>query len=265
MWVGCKEGFCRMRVISRKFNFSLNGNFMLCHDFPSLLTEILKVNSNLMHATGERFTENNTRLAIKSKLLESRCAIFAFWWYFTHSNFIAYNFDRFLAFQYAPREIKWESKRNFKKSFLDGMVRNWKTYSGNSPSTRQMYCFCTCRFLIWCSICLAFFGLLPNNNKPDVNRSNRWIVRKFFKLYSLARIKTTVLWRYRPHGWTWNIFQVLKVNFLSGTKKFTLLNNKKKSSLRNKKRSNLFVKKLFFHQKKKWSSKWWVFQLFYYV
>lgn len=133
------------------------------------------------------------------------------------------------------------------------MKKNWKTYSGNSPSTRQMYCFCTCRFLIWCSICLAFFGLLPNNNNPDVNRSNRWIVRKFFKLYSLARIKTTVLWRYRPHGWTWNIFfQVLKVNFLSVTQKTTLLNNNnKKSSLRNKKRSNLFVKKLFFHQKKK--------------
>ncbi len=77
------------------------------------------------------------------------------------------------------------------------------THSGNSPSTRQMYCFCTCRFLIWCSICLAFFGLLPNNSNPDVNRSNRWIVRKFFKLYSLARINTTVLWRYLPHGWTW--------------------------------------------------------------
>lgn len=187
------------------------------------LTEILKVNSNLMHTTGERFTEHNTRLAIKSELLECRCAIFALWWYFTHSNFIAYNFDRFLAFQHAPvermRNIKYQKKE----------TRNWKTYSGNSPSTRQMYCFCTCRFLIWCSICLAFFGLLPNNNNPDVNRSNRWIVRKFFKLYSLARIKTTVLWRYRPHGWTWNIFfQVLKVNFLSITQKTTLLNNNNK-------------------------------------
>lgn len=43
------------------------------------LTEILKVNSNLMHTTGERFTEHNTRLAIKSELLECRCAIFALW------------------------------------------------------------------------------------------------------------------------------------------------------------------------------------------
>jgi hypothetical protein len=95
-----------------------------------------------------------------------------------------------------------EEKREKKLASTRREMRNGKTYSGNSPSTRQTYCFCTCRFLIWCSICLAFLGLLPNNNKPDVNRSNRWIVRKFFKLYSLARIKTTVLWRYRPHGWT---------------------------------------------------------------
>lgn len=78
-------------------------------------TEILKVNSNLMHATGERFTEHNTRLAIKSKLLERRCAIFALWWYFTHSNFIAYNFDRFLAFQDAP---VFKERGNLEKFFF---------------------------------------------------------------------------------------------------------------------------------------------------
>lgn len=69
------------------------------------------------------------------------------------------------------------------------------TYSGKSPSTRHIYCFCTWRFRIWCSIWRAFFGLRPNNKRPDVRRSKRWIVRKFFKLNSLARMKTTVLWR----------------------------------------------------------------------
>lgn len=76
------------------------------------------------------------------------------------------------------------------------------TYSGKSPSTRHIYCFCTWRFRIWCSIWRAFFGLRPNNKRPDVRRSKRWIVRKFFKLNSLANMKTTVLWRYRPHGCT---------------------------------------------------------------
>lgn len=76
------------------------------------------------------------------------------------------------------------------------------TYSGKSPSTRHTYCFCTWRLRIWCSIWRAFFGLRPNNKRPDVKRSKRWIVRKFFKLNSLASIKTTVLWRYLPHGCT---------------------------------------------------------------
>lgn len=76
------------------------------------------------------------------------------------------------------------------------------TYSGKSPSTRHIYCFCTWRFRIWCSIWRAFFGLRPNSRRPDVRRSKRWIVRRFFKLNSFASMKTTVLWRYRPHGCT---------------------------------------------------------------
>lgn len=84
------------------------------------------------------------------------------------------------------------------------------TYSGKLPSTRHIYCFCTWRLRIWCSIWRAFFGLRPNSNRPDVKRSRRCIVRKFFKLNSLARIKTTVLWRYLPHGWTWKMrFQAI--------------------------------------------------------
>lgn len=86
------------------------------------------------------------------------------------------------------------------------------TYSGKLPSTRHIYCFCTWRLRIWCSIWRAFFGLRPNSNRPDVKRSRRCIVRKFFKLNSLARIKTTVLWRYLPHGWTWKMrFQAIYI------------------------------------------------------
>lgn len=94
-------------------------------------------------------------------------------------------------------------KRVCLNCFWHTQVAQYNTYSGNSPSTRQTYSFCTCRFLICCSICRAFFGLRPNNSKPDVRRSNRWIVLKFFKLYSFAKMNTTVLWRYLPHGWTY--------------------------------------------------------------
>ena len=68
--------------------------------------------------------------------------------------------------------------------------------------TSHMYSFCTCLLRIWCSICRAFLGVRPNSRRPLVNRSSLWIVRRFFKWYSLARMKTTVLWRYRPQGWT---------------------------------------------------------------
>lgn len=93
--------------------------------------------------------------------------------------------------------------------FFESLCHKWRdytinTYSGNCPSTLQTYSFCTRRFLIWCSICLAFFGDRPNNNNPLVRRSNRCIVLKFFKLYSFANINTTVLCRYLPHGWTCN-------------------------------------------------------------
>ena len=36
---------------------------------------------------------------------------------------------------------------------------------------------------------------LPNMRRPEVSRSSLWMVLRFFRLYSLARMKTTVLWR----------------------------------------------------------------------
>ena len=75
------------------------------------------------------------------------------------------------------------------------LVVSLKTYSGNSPSTLQMYSLSTWRFLICCSMSLAFRGLRPNMSSPDVSLSKRWMVLKLRRLYSLARMKTTVLWR----------------------------------------------------------------------
>lgn len=144
------------------------------------------MNANLMHASCERFAEHNTCNAIEAKLLEFGGAIFAFWWHFAHTNLVRNDFDWLLAFDNAAG-VKFENHLNE----LFGIFV--ETHSGNSPSTRQIYSFCTCLFLIWCSIWRAFLGLRPKSSKPDVSRSNRWMVRKFFKLYSLAKIKTTVL------------------------------------------------------------------------
>jgi hypothetical protein len=61
------------------------------------LTEILKMNSDLMHATGERFTEHDTRFAVVAELLECRRTIFAFWRHLAHTDFVAYDLDGLLA------------------------------------------------------------------------------------------------------------------------------------------------------------------------
>ena len=60
------------------------------------------------------------------------------------------------------------------------------TYMGNSPSTLATYSFLTWRVRICVSISRAFAGFRPNISSPEVSRSSRWIVRRFFRLYSCA-------------------------------------------------------------------------------
>lgn len=60
-----------------KWKFYVVSRFSSCE--RERLTEILKVNSNLMHATCERFTEHNTCLAIVTQFLECCRALFALW------------------------------------------------------------------------------------------------------------------------------------------------------------------------------------------
>lgn len=159
--------------------------------------------SNLVHPTCAWFTKYNTCFAIVPEFLECRNTIFSFWWNFAYSNFVTNNFYWFSAFyNFAKKEMEHK------------ILKCWQcclSYFGNSPSTLHMYSFWTSLFLIWCSICLAFFGERPNNKRPLVNRSNRWIVRRFFKLYSFANINTTVLCRYLPHGWTCQKFLISKI------------------------------------------------------
>lgn len=145
------------------------------------------MHSDLMHSTRSWFAQHDTCLSIVSKFLEYRLALLTLWWNLADANFITDHFNGFSAFN-DPSEKVEICKTRVASQII------W-SYSGNSPSTRQTYSFWTCRLRIWCSIWRAFFGLRPNRRRPDVRRSNRWMVRKFFKLYSLARIKTTVLWR----------------------------------------------------------------------
>lgn len=62
------------------------------------LTQVLKVNTNLMHATCQRLAENDTRCAIEAELFELGGAIFALWRHLTYANLVADDFDGFLAF-----------------------------------------------------------------------------------------------------------------------------------------------------------------------
>ena len=101
------------------------------------------------------------------------------------------------------------------------LAATFNPYLGNSPSTLQTYSLRTCLVLICCSISLkgkrdtdtcinfcsykqgvrekstdlAFFGFLPKSSRPEVSLSNLWMVRRFLRPCSLARMKTTVLWR----------------------------------------------------------------------
>lgn len=91
---------------------------MSCHDLLlNQLTEILKMNSYLMHAAGERFTEHDARLAIEAELLECRRAVLALWRHLTHANFVADNLNRLLALQNAPGRRKSFVKSRSLKSF----------------------------------------------------------------------------------------------------------------------------------------------------
>lgn len=97
-----------------------------------------------------------------------------------------------------PQWVPYTPRLRFKKRKSNFKI--WKyyyylyyTYSGKTPSTRQIYSLSTCLFRICCSIWRAFFGLRPKSKRPEVSRSRRWIVRRFFRLNSLASIKTTVL------------------------------------------------------------------------
>lgn len=148
----------------------------------------------MVHPSRFRLTRNDARFAVITELLENRHAILPLWRHLTHAYFVADHFYGLLALYNSTK-----NKTKHKKTFLRTLCG---TYSGNSPSTLHTYSFWTSRFRIWCSICLAFFGDLPKSKMPLVNLSSRCIVRRFFRLYSLARMKTTVLCLYLPQGCT---------------------------------------------------------------
>ena len=52
----------------------------------------------------------------------------------------------------------------------------------------------TARLRICCSISRAFRGFRPNISSPEVSRSSRWIVRRFFRLYSCAYANIVNSW-----------------------------------------------------------------------
>ena len=148
---------------------------------------------NLVHSSCERSAEHHTSLSVVTHSFKLRAALLAMWRDLAHPNLVAHNLHRLgtLSLASAKGNKEWFMQIIFGNEF----GRFSTTYSGNCPSTRHTYSFITCLFLIWCSISLAFLGFLPNMRRPDVSLSNRWMVLRFFRLYSLARMKTTVLCR----------------------------------------------------------------------
>jgi len=120
----------------------------------------------LMHSSSKWFAKYHTSCAILGKLLERRRTILTLWRYFANANLVADHFNGFLTLHYAPKNDQFWLLC-FQSFFI------YLTYSGNTPSTLQIYSFSTCRLRICCSIWRAFFGLRPNNKSPEVNRSSR--------------------------------------------------------------------------------------------
>ena len=151
------------------------------------LTKVLQVHPDLMHSSGEWPAEHHTRFAIEAEPLKLCPALFAMRRHFADPDLVADNFHRLRALCLAP------VKTNMPMNFQILIHPQYCTHSGNSPSTRQTYSLRTCLLRICCSMSRAFLGFRPNMSSPEVSLSRRWIVRRFFKLYSLARMKTTVL------------------------------------------------------------------------
>lgn len=149
---------------------------------------------DLMHPACEWSAEDDAGLSVVTHPLELCPALFALRRDLADADLVADDLDRLVTLGAAPDDRKMCACDCYTyKSF--GFVGGLLAYSGNSPSTLQTYSLSTCLFLICCSMSLALRGFLPNMSRPEVSLSSLWMVRRFFKLYSLARMKTTVLWR----------------------------------------------------------------------
>lgn len=156
------------------------------------------MHSYLVHSSCKWFAQNNTVTAHLADSFKCGLTVLALRWNLTNTYFVAHDVDFLIAFNYATTK-DMKNKQIYKR--LDAF---W-TYSGKRPSTRQTYSFCTWRVRICSSNSRAFSAVRPNKSRPDVRRSNLWMVRRFFRLCSLARMKTTVLCLYLPQGCTYNI------------------------------------------------------------
>ena len=60
-------------------------------------TQVLQVNADLVHPSGERFTEHHARVAVEADFLERRRAVLAARRHFADADFVANHLDGLLA------------------------------------------------------------------------------------------------------------------------------------------------------------------------
>ena len=101
-----------------------------------------------------------------------------------HSDLVADHLDRLTALGLSLRELTLHPADVFLQHLQYSKFSIqyfFSIYSTFSIRYSNVFSFITCRFLICCSISRAFRGFLPNISNPDVSRSRRWIVLRFFR------------------------------------------------------------------------------------
>lgn len=104
--------------------------------YENELTEILKVNTDLMHSSGPRPGQNNARLPIATQFFEDCPALLPIFRDFAHANLVADHFDWLRAFQFLT-----ETKRNLDIAGAPRKGESVTSWCQNVNSLRIMnYC-----------------------------------------------------------------------------------------------------------------------------
>ena len=87
---------CVVTTLHRKAD-DVRGALLLLLLWSWKPTQVLQVNADLVHPSGERFTEHHARVAVEADFLERRRAVLAARRHFADADFVANHLDGLLA------------------------------------------------------------------------------------------------------------------------------------------------------------------------